>query len=198
MIKRLFDIFAATLGLAIFAPLLIAIAIWIRLDAGRGVFFRQERVGRFGSRFRIHKFRTMVSDAPARGLAVTSARDSRVTRSGELLRGYKLDELPQLIDVLKGDMSMVGPRPEVPEFVDLYPAAVREEILSVRPGITDDTSLLFRRENELLADAADARQTYIEEIMPVKLRSYVAYVRTRSFWGDMRILGRTLVALLRD
>jgi lipopolysaccharide/colanic/teichoic acid biosynthesis glycosyltransferase len=196
MSKRAFDVVAAFCALILLGPLLLVIAAWVKLDSRGPVLFRQERVGRLGCRFRIHKFRTMVADAAARGPAVTAGNDLRVTRAGKLLRRWKVDELPQLIDVLKGDMSLVGPRPEVPEFVALYPTEVRQLILSVRPGITDETSLRFRNESELLGAASNPRQVYIDTILPLKLTSYVIYVNTRSFWGDINILIRTVRVLL--
>jgi lipopolysaccharide/colanic/teichoic acid biosynthesis glycosyltransferase len=198
MIKRSFDTVCAAVSLVLLAPVMALIAFWIKLDSSGPAFFRQERVGRLGRIFRIHKFRTMASDTVAGGLTITVAQDPRVTRAGELLRRYKLDELPQLIDVLNGDMSLVGPRPEVPEFVSLYPAEAREEILSVRPGITDETSLRFRNESELLAGAIDPRKFYVERIMPMKITSYIEYVRTRTFCGDCRILARTVRYILID
>jgi len=197
MIKRAFDIVCSTLGLVLLSPVMAAIAFWIRHDTSGAVFFRQERVGQFGRSFRIHKFRTMVSGAAAGGLAITVAHDPRITPSGRFLRRHKLDELPQLIDVFKGDMSLVGPRPEVPEFVAMYPSEVRDEVLSVRPGITDETSLRFRNESALLANAEDARSYYIETILPLKLASYLDYVRTRSFRGDFSILVRTALTIIK-
>jgi lipopolysaccharide/colanic/teichoic acid biosynthesis glycosyltransferase len=196
MIKRFFDIACAASGLALLAPFMAVISCWIKLDSPGPAFFRQDRVGRFGHVFRIHKFRTMVSIHSVHGPSITAAKDSRITTAGDFLRRHKLDELPQLIDVLKGDMSLVGPRPELPEFVALYPPDARREILSVRPGVTDDTSIRFRNESELL-DVSDPRKFYIESIMPMKLASYVDYVRTRSFSGDIVILARTLRTILK-
>ena len=198
MIKRAFDILCAVLGLVILAPFMLAIAVWIKLDTPGTMFFRQERVGRSGQSFRIHKFRTMVSCAYENGPAITSSRDPRITRAGKFLRRYKLDELPQLIDVLMGDMSLVGPRPEVPEFVAMYPPRIRDEVLSVRPGITDETSVRFRNESVLLATASDAQKYYVETIMPLKLASYLDYVRTRSFRRDFSILARTAMAIFKN
>jgi lipopolysaccharide/colanic/teichoic acid biosynthesis glycosyltransferase len=198
MSKRAFDIVFAALALVLLSPVMAAIAFWIKRDTAGTVFFRQERVGRFGRAFRIHKFRTMVSGAAATGLAITAAHDPRVTPAGKFLRRHKLDELPQLIDVLKGDMSLVGPRPEVPEFVAMYPSEVRDEVLSVRPGITDETSLRFRDESALLANADDARNFYIETILPLKLASYLDYVRTRSFRRDFSILARTALTIIKN
>lgn len=197
MAKRLFDIFASAAGLVLIAPLLALIALGIKLDSRGPVIFMQQRVGRNGRLFHIHKFRTMVEAAPTLGPAVTSNRDLRITRLGRVLRKYKLDELPQLLDVLRGAMSLVGPRPEVAEFVQLYPQQWRAEILSVRPGITDETSLRFRSESELLADSDDPREKYIAEILPKKIELNLQYIRTRTFWGDVRILLRTAKALVR-
>lgn len=198
MIKRAFDIACATLGLLLLSPVMAVIAFLIKRDTPGKVFFRQERVGRFGRSFRIHKFRTMVSGAATGGPAITAAHDPRITPAGRFLRKHKLDELPQLIDVLIGDMSLVGPRPEVPEFVAMYPSKVRDEVLSVRPGITDETSVRFRNEDALLANASDARKFYIETILPLKLASYLDYVRTRSFRRDFSILARTALAIIKD
>ena len=147
MAKRLFDLLLAAGALLLLAPLLLVLALVVWLDTPGPVFFRQERVGRGGRTFRIHKFRTMGVDAPQRGLALTVGEDPRITRSGRWLRRTRLDELPQLIDVLKGDMSLVGPRPEVPRYVQHYPPALRDRALAVRPGITDPSSLAFLNES---------------------------------------------------
>lgn len=195
--KRLFDLLASAVGLLLLSPLLAVIAVAIKLDSPGPVFYRQERVGRHGRLFRIHKFRTMRVDADRTGPQLTIGADRRVTRVGDPLRRYKLDELPQLIDVLEGTMSLVGPRPEVPRYVAAYPDSQRELVLSVRPGITDWASILYRSENEVLARAAEPQRAYIEEVLPVKLRYYTDYVRQRSFWGDLRIIAATLVAVVR-
>jgi len=194
--KRLFDVIVASIGLLLLAPVLIAIAVWIKLDSPGPVFFRQQRVCRFGELFRIHKFRTMVADAPARGPAITAGGDRRITRSGHFLRHYKLDELPQLLDVLAGSMSLVGPRPEVPQYVELYPPATRDLVLSVRPGITDEAAILFRDESELLGRSSDPHATYVQDILPRKLALYEQYVRNQSLTGDVLILWRTIVRVL--
>ncbi len=192
MAKRAFDLLLATLGLVLFAPLMLAIAAWVRLDSPGPVFFRQERVGRFGRPFRIHKFRTMVADAAANGPQITVGADPRITRAGAWLRRSKLDELPQLIDVLRGDMSLVGPRPEVPRYVALYPAALRDKVLSVRPGITDPVSLKFADESLLLGRSADPEREYVEVLLPAKLREAAAYAERATLWSDLRLIGRTL------
>lgn len=197
MAKRLFDLLLSGLGLLVLSPLLLAVAAWIKLDSPGPVMFRQERVGRFGRTFRIHKFRTMRVDAPSLGPQITVGADPRITRSGRFLRASKLDELPQLWDVLRGAMSLVGPRPEVPRYVAMYPAALRELVLSVRPGITDPASLSFRDESELLARAADPEREYVDVVMPMKLRLAADYVRNASLAGDVRLILATLGALRR-
>lgn len=197
MVKRLFDLVASGLGLLLLAPLLFLIALAVKLDSPGPVFFRQERVGRHGRTFRIHKFRTMVTDAERKGLQITVGADARVTRVGEILRKYKLDELAQLIDVFVGDMSLVGPRPEVPRYVACYPDDVRDIVLSVKPGITDWASIEYKDENEILGNARDPQQAYVDEVLPVKLEYYVNYVRERSLWGDIVIVFATLRALIR-
>ena len=193
--KRLFDFCAALLGLCVLAVPMLGIALAVRLDSPGPVFFRQQRVGRHGRCFHIHKFRTMVEDADRAGPQVTASTDRRITRVGGVLRRWKLDELPQLLDVLAGDMSLVGPRPEVPRYVAHYPAEVRELVLGLRPGITDRASIEFRDEGRLLAEAADPERCYVEEILPRKLAYYVAYAREHSLAGDLAILLDTLAAL---
>jgi lipopolysaccharide/colanic/teichoic acid biosynthesis glycosyltransferase len=195
--KRFFDLICAGLGLLLLSPLLVVVAVWIKLDSPGPVMFRQERVGRFGRPFRIHKFRTMRVDAPALGPQITIGADPRITRSGRFLRASKLDELPQLWDVFRGAMSLVGPRPEVPRYVALYPADLREVVLSVRPGITDPASVSFRNESELLAQAADPEREYVEVVMPAKLRLAADYVRRASLATDVRLIVATLGVLRR-
>ena len=198
MAKRAFDILCAALGLALLAPLLLVLALWIKLDSRGPVFFRQERVGRHGQPFLIHKFRTMRAAKPeGAGPQITVGADPRITRSGAFLRHYKLDELPQLWDVLRGAMSLVGPRPEVPKYVALYPDDLRRLVLSVRPGITDPASLRYRNESERLAAAADPEREYIEVVMPAKLALAADYVRQASLAGDLRLIFSTLAALRR-
>jgi lipopolysaccharide/colanic/teichoic acid biosynthesis glycosyltransferase len=197
MIKRAFDLLASSCGLLLLSPALLALSLWIKLDSPGPVFFRQERVGRFGRLFRIHKFRTMVADAEKLGLQITVGADVRVTRVGQWLRKYKLDELPQLLDVWLGDMSLVGPRPEVPRYVACYPADVLGLVLSVRPGITDKASIEFKDENVILGRAVDANQSYIDEVLPIKLSYYVEYVNTRTMAGDIRLIIHTIRALIR-
>jgi len=192
MAKRALDLIAALLGLLLLSPLFLLIAVAIKLDSPGPVFFRQERVGRHGKSFRIFKFRTMSATRTTGEPQLTVAGDQRITRTGAVLRRYKLDELAQLIDVLRGTMSLVGPRPEVPRYVWHYPDASRERVLSVRPGITDLASIRYRNENELLANAADPELEYIEVILPNKLRYALDYVENATLAGDLRLLGLTL------
>lgn len=195
MAKRIFDVVVAALGLLLLSPLLLGIAVWIRIDSPGSALYRQERVGRFGRLFRIHKFRTMSQSGPNGALQITVGADPRITRAGRVLRRTKLDELPQLWDVLVGDMSLVGPRPEVPKYVALYPDALRDKVLSVRPGMTDRASIEYREENELLARAADPERAYIDVVMPAKLRYAAEYVDRRSMWADLCLIGATVQAL---
>lgn len=194
MAKRLFDIVFATLALLLVSPLLLFAAAWVRLDSPGPIFFRQVRVGRGGREFRIYKFRTMRTDAERTGPQITVGTDARVTRSGDVLRRYKLDELPQFLNVLLGDMSVVGPRPEVPRYVAIYPPATKERVLSVRPGITDLASIEYRDENRLLGASADPERVYVDVVMPAKLALCEKYVRDRTFLGDLVIILRTLKA----
>jgi lipopolysaccharide/colanic/teichoic acid biosynthesis glycosyltransferase len=192
MAKRCFDVLLAGLGLLVLSPLLLALAAWIKLDSPGPVFYRQVRVGRGGRPFRIHKLRTMADGPGSAGPEITVGADRRITRAGRVLRHYKLDELVQLIDVLKGDMSLVGPRPEVPRYVALYPADLRDRVLSVRPGITDPASLEYRDEAAVLAAAADPEAEYVNVVMPAKLALAVRYVEQASLATDLRLIGRTL------
>ncbi|MDF0606375.1 sugar transferase [Neisseriaceae bacterium TC5R-5] len=195
-VKRAFDLLAASCGLLLLAPLLLALALWIKLDSPGPVFFRQQRVGRYGQLFRIHKFRSMHLDAEQQG-QLTVGPDRRITRAGRLLRKSKLDELPQLIDVLRGKMSLVGPRPEVPKYVAHYPAEVREQILALRPGITDWASIRMIDENDILGATSDPERAYIEQILPTKLGYYVRYAQTHSLLGDIHIILATLWKIIR-
>jgi lipopolysaccharide/colanic/teichoic acid biosynthesis glycosyltransferase len=198
MAKRLLDLCASGLGLLLLSPLLLLMALAIKLDSPGPVFFRQVRVGRHGVAFCIHKFRTMThqdADAEAVTPQITIGADPRITRVGALLRRTKLDELAQLIDVFVGDMSLVGPRPEVPRYVALYPQSLRDKVLSVRPGITDPASLAFRDESARLARAADPEREYVEAVMPAKLQLSARYVDEASVIGDLRLIAATLRAL---
>jgi lipopolysaccharide/colanic/teichoic acid biosynthesis glycosyltransferase len=192
MSKRLFDLLAAIVGLALLWPVFLAIGLAIKLDSPGPVFFRQWRVGRFGVQFRLFKFRTMTVAAEQTGPQITVGSDIRITRVGAVLRRFKLDELPQLIDVVRGTMSLVGPRPEVPRYVQQYSPERRAHLLSVRPGITDFASLRYRNESELLARAADAEREYVEVIMPEKLRVAGNYIDHASMRSDLRLLGLTI------
>ena len=197
MMKRLFDLGASFFGLILLAPIFVWAALWIKIDSRGPIFFRQERVGFQGSLFRIHKFRTMVSDAEKKGKQITVGADSRITTVGSFLRKYKLDELPQLIDVLFGDMSLVGPRPEVPKYIDCYSDDEKHDVLSVKPGITDNASIEFRDENELLASSKDPEAAYISEVLPKKIALYRKYVKERSFFGDVAIIFKTIFLIIK-
>jgi lipopolysaccharide/colanic/teichoic acid biosynthesis glycosyltransferase len=195
--KRLFDFIASFYGLILLSPIFVLAALWIKIDSRGPIFFRQERVGFQGSLFRIHKFRTMVLDAEKKGKQITVGADSRITTVGSFLRKYKLDELPQLIDVLVGDMSLVGPRPEVPKYIDCYSDDEKHDVLSVKPGITDNASIEFRDENELLASSDDPEAVYINEVLPKKIALYRKYVRERSFFGDVAIIFKTIFLIIK-
>lgn len=202
MAKRAFDWIVSSALLLVLWPLLALIALAVRVDSPGPVLFRQQRVGLHGRLFRIHKFRTMrwlpEGGANAEGAApqVTAASDARITRVGRFLRRSKLDELPQLFDVWRGAMSLVGPRPEVPRFMAQYASEARARILSVRPGITDWAAVAFRDEERLLAGTPDPEHAYVQRVMPIKQRYYLAYVATHSFAGDLRILWATALAVL--
>jgi len=197
MMKRLFDFIASFFGLILLTFIFVLAALWIKIDSRGPIFFRQERVGFQGSIFRIHKFRTMVLDAEKKGKQITVGADSRITTVGGFLRKYKLDELPQLIDVLVGNMSLVGPRPEVSKYIDYYSDDEKHDVLSVKPGITDNASIEFRNENELLASSKDPEATYISEVLPKKIALYRKYVRERSFFGDVAIIFKTIFLVLK-
>ena len=194
MAKRLFDVIGAALALLLLSPLFLFTALRIKLDSPGPVFFRQQRVGRHGVPFRIHKFRTMAQGAP--GLEITVGADPRITRVGAWLRRTRIDELPQFIDVLQGTMSLVGPRPEVPRYVAHYPPGLRARVLAVRPGITDPASLGALDESALLARAADPEREYIERVLPAKLQHSADYAEQASLRSDIAILWRTARRLL--
>ena len=196
MTKRLFDLLLSGLGLLVLALPLGLVALAIKLDSPGPVFYRQVRVGRFGREFRIHKFRTMAHNPADRGPQLTVGLDARITRVGAFLRRTKLDELAQLFDVLEGTMSLVGPRPEVPRYVALYPAALRKKVLSVRPGITDFASIEYRDEGTLLAQSSDPERTYREVILPAKLALQARYVDRAGLGTDLRLIGRTVWAII--
>jgi lipopolysaccharide/colanic/teichoic acid biosynthesis glycosyltransferase len=192
--KRAFDLLLSATLLLLLAPLLAGVALWVKLDSPGPVLFRQQRVGRAGVPFTIHKFRSMRVDAG--GLGLTVGEDARITRAGRWLRRLKLDELPQLWDVLRGAMSLVGPRPDLPRYVAQYPVELRELLLSVRPGITDPASLALRNEAELLAASSDPEREYLERILPAKLQVSADYVRRASLWTDLQLVARTALLLL--
>lgn len=188
--KRLFDILASGLGLICLSPLFAILAIWIKSDSRGPVFYRQVRVGRGNRDFRIFKFRSMRPDSDKGRLITVGGHDPRVTRSGYYIRKYKLDELPQLINVFIGDMSLVGPRPEVRRYVDMYsPEQMR--VLEVRPGITSLASIRYRNENEILAASDDPDRTYVEKVMPDKLAIDLEYVADASLINDIRLIFST-------
>ena len=195
-LKRLMDIVVSGCALAVLWPVLLLIAIAIKIDDPGPVFYRQVRVGRGGKTFRIYKFRTMVVDADKKGLAITVGRDNRITRMGAFLRKTKLDELAQLINVFTGEMSLVGPRPEVPKYVDMY-TPYQRQVLLVRPGITDYASIAYRNENDLLAGADDPEKLYIEKIMPDKIELNMKYLREISPIADLKLIFGTIAAVIR-
>jgi lipopolysaccharide/colanic/teichoic acid biosynthesis glycosyltransferase len=196
VLKRLLDIVASALGLIILMPVMIVVGIIIKLDSPGPVFFRQERLGLGGRTFRILKFRSMVAGAARSGTALTVCADSRITRVGMFLRRRKLDELPQLVNVLTGDMSIVGPRPEVPEFMEFYSLDQRTIILSMRPGLTDYAAIRFRDESSLLDQKRDPVEVYRREIMPVKFAHYEQYSREIGIVNDLRIVFATILLLV--
>ncbi|WP_300903630.1 sugar transferase [uncultured Alistipes sp.] len=188
--KRMFDVVMSGLGLLVLSPLFAVVAVWIKLDSPGPVFYRQIRVGRNNRDFRLFKFRSMRVGSDSKGLITVGGHDPRVTCSGYFIRKYKLDELPQLINVLIGDMSLVGPRPEVRKYVDMY-TPEQLHVLDVRPGITSLASIRYRNENELLDRAEDPDRCYVEEVMPDKLRIDLEYVADRSFAYDLKLIFRT-------
>ena len=195
MIKRSFDLLLALIGLVLLSPLFLIVAIWIKLDSSGPIFFRQKRVGLFGVDFSIHKFRTMIVDSESSG-RLTVGKDCRITNSGHFLRKSKIDELPQLIDVLLGTMSLVGPRPEVREFIDCYPEDIKEKVLSIKPGITDKASIEMVDENEILSKYEDPRQAYIDHILPIKQKYYIQYVDSHTLLLDITLIFKTLLKIV--
>lgn len=194
--KRIFDIFMSGLGLICLSPLFLVLAIWIKCDSVGPVFYRQVRVGRGNKDFRLFKFRSMRPDSDKLGLITVGGHDPRVTRSGYYIRKYKLDEFPQLINVFVGDMSLVGPRPEVRKYVDLYtPEQLR--VLNVRPGITSLASIRYRNENEILAKADDPDKAYVEQIMPDKIAIDLEYVENASLTNDIKLIFKTFGEIIR-
>jgi len=194
--KRLFDILFALFVLICFLPIGMMLSLWIVFESRGGVFFSQNRVGQNGVSFRLLKFRSMYVKAESLGRITVGSRDTRITKSGYYLRKYKLDEFPQFINVLKGEMSIVGPRPEVQEYVDLYTESQRK-ILQVKPGITDLASLAYFHENELLANSENPQQTYIKEVLPAKIKLNEEYLKNPSFLNDFLIILKTVAKIFR-
>ena len=195
--KRIFDIVASGCGLIVLSPLFLILAIWIKLDSKGPVFYRQVRVGRGNRDFRIFKFRSMREGSDQGSLVTIGGRDPRITRSGYFIRKFKLDELPQLINVFVGDMSLVGPRPEVRHYVD-YWTPEQMHVLDVRPGITDPASIKYRNENDLLDKAENPEEFYINVIMQEKIRLYLEYVENQSLWYDIRLIFQTIKVVFTD
>lgn len=193
---RFFDFILSLVGLVVLAPIFIVLAIWIKIDSQGPVFYKQVRVGQNGIDFGLFKFRSMVVDADKKGLITVGGRDPRITRSGYFIRKYKLDELPQLINVLVGDMSLVGPRPEVRKYVDLY-TYEQQKVLSVKPGITDYASIEYMDENEILGKSSDPEKTYIEEIMPEKIKYNMKYIQNKNVSEYFKIIFLTLLKIVR-
>ena len=193
--KRLFDILSSAIALILLSPILIVIAVGIIIDSKGGVFYKQKRIGKNGKAFMLYKFRSMRTGADRKGLITVGLNDDRTTKVGRFIRKYKLDELPQLINILKNEMSVVGPRPEVEKYVQLYTAEQRK-VLSVKPGLTDLASLAYINENEILGRAKDPEKTYVEQIMPAKLRLNLEYIEKQSFWFDLQIIAKTLMRIV--
>ncbi len=195
--KRLMDIIASGVGLIILAPFFLLFSIVIKIDSRGPVFYLQKRVGKGGRLFKLFKFRTMRRGADKLAPITVGKRDARITRIGNVLRKFKLDELPQLINVFKGEMSLVGPRPELKKFVDLYNEQ-QQKVIGIKPGITDYASIQFRNENDLLEGKDDPVDFYIKEIMPLKLSLNLKYIDERSLWLDLKIITRTLVSIFKS
>ena len=193
---RFFDFILSLVGLVVLAPIFIVLAIWIKIDSKGPVFYKQVRVGQNGIDFGLFKFRSMVVDADKKGLITVGGRDPRITRSGYFIRKYKLDELPQLINVLIGDMSLVGPRPEVRKYVELY-TDEQQKVLSVKPGITDYASIEYMDENEILGKSNDPEKTYIEEIMPEKIKYNMKYINNKNLFEYFKIILLTVLKIVR-
>ena len=193
---RFFDFILSLVGLVVLAPIFIVLAIWIKIDSKGPVFYKQVRVGQNGINFGLFKFRSMVVDADKKGLITVGGRDPRITRSGYFIRKYKLDELPQLINVLVGDMSLVGPRPEVRKYVNLY-TDEQQKVLSVKPGITDYASIEYMDENEILGKSSDPEKTYIEEIMPEKIKYNMKYIQNKNLFEYFKIIFLTVLKIVR-
>ena len=195
--KRLFDIISSACGLLVLSPVFLIMAIWIKQDSNGPVFYRQVRVGRHNKDFRIFKFRSMRVGADKGGLVTIGGRDPRITRSGYFIRKYKLDEFPQLINVFLGEMSVVGPRPEVRHYVN-YWTPEQMHVLDVRPGITDPASIKFRNENELMEKAEDPEDYYINVIMQEKIKLYLEYIQNASCWSDIKLIFKTFKVIITE
>lgn len=195
--KRLFDIVASGCGLLVLSPLFIVLAIWIKLDSKGPVFYKQSRVGQYNKDFLLYKFRSMRIGSDKKGLITVGNRDPRITKSGYFIRKYKLDEFPQLINVLAGDMSLVGPRPEVRKYVDLY-TEEQLHVLDVKPGITDLASIRYRNENEILEKVENPDEYYINVVMQDKLKINLEYVNNHSFWYDISLILKTFWAIVSE
>lgn len=194
-LKRLFDVVASALGLVLLSPLLAVVSLVVKLHDGGPIFFRQERVGRGGLPFRMWKFRTMVVNADRLGRPLTVGRDPRITPLGHWLRKLKIDELPQLVNVLKGEMSLVGPRPEVAKYVVMY-TPMQQRVLDLTPGITDPSSIRYRNESDFLATSSDPERTYVEIVMPDKIRINLEYAEGASAWSDVVVVLQTIMKLM--
>jgi lipopolysaccharide/colanic/teichoic acid biosynthesis glycosyltransferase len=195
-VKRVFDIISSAMVLIIGLPFFLVITLLIVFTSQGGVFFKQKRVGKNGVEFWLYKFRTMKPDSESKGLITVGGRDQRITGVGYFLRKFKLDEFPQLINVIKGDMSIVGPRPEVRKYVEMYSAEQRK-VLTVRPGLTDLASIQYINENELLGKSNNAEKTYVEEVMPAKLALNLQYIQQKSFWFDMKLILKTIGSIVK-
>ncbi|BFU60219.1 MULTISPECIES: sugar transferase [Rodentibacter] len=193
---RFFDFILSLIGLIIFSPIFIILVIWIKLDSKGPIFYKQIRIGLYGKEFELFKFRSMVMDADKKGLITVGGCDPRVTRSGYFIRKYKLDELPQLINVLVGDMSLVGPRPEVRKYVELYNNEQRK-VLSIKPGITDYASIEYMDENEILGKSNDPEKIYIEKIMPEKIKYNMKYIQNKNLFEYFKIIFLTMLKIIR-
>ena len=196
MLIRLLDIVLSLLGLIFLLPIFVILAVWIKFDSQGSIFFRQIRVGKDGRDFRIYKFRTMIVNAEKMGIITIGERDPRITNSGYFLRKYKLDELPQLINVLKGEMSFVGPRPEVRKYVKMYNQE-QLKILTVKPGITDYASIEYINEDEILGKSLDPEKTYIEEIMPQKIKYNMKYINNKTVIEYFKIIFLTIIKIIK-
>ena len=196
MLIRLLDIVLSLLGLLFLLPIFLILAVWIKFDSQGSIFFRQIRVGKDGRDFRIYKFRTMIVSAEKMGIITIGERDPRITNSGYFLRKYKLDELPQLINVLKGEMSFVGPRPEVRKYVEMYNQE-QLKILTVKPGITDYASIEYINEDEILGKSSDPEKTYIEEIMPQKIKYNMKYINNKTVIEYFKIIFLTIIKIIK-